>query len=135
MELKVKEILKQIQLKNTVEVELKYLNDVLNHCINKYNLKLGSKFQDNSIWPELKQIDYIASFIVGENCNNTMVFNLDIFEDESDYKFRMLCADGLQRLIILRKFLNNEIKVFGRYLNEFKDKDTVLEKKIIFKFM
>ena len=33
----------------------------------------------------------------------------------------MVCVDGLQRLTSLRKFLNNELKVFGYYLNEFED--------------
>ncbi len=30
-----------------------------------------------------------------------------------------VCVDGLQRLTAMRRFLRNEIKVFGAYYNEF----------------
>lgn len=40
----------------------------------------------------------------------------------------MVCVDGLQRLTAIRKFLNNDLKVFGHYLNEFEDKDVFLRR-------
>lgn len=39
----------------------------------------------------------------------------------------MQCVDGLQRLTAIRKFLNNELSIFGgNYLDDFEDKKVLL---------
>lgn len=46
----------------------------------------------------------------------------------------MVCVDGLQRLIALRRFLNNELKVFGFLLKDFEDKDNMLRRIGLLRF-
>lgn len=37
----------------------------------------------------------------------------------------MYCVDGLQRLTAMRRFLKNEIPIFGTYCNEFEDSNAL----------
>ena len=49
------------------------------------------------------------------------------FNNESNYH-DFVCIDGLQRYTAIKRFINNEIKVFGCYLNEIEDKDKMLRR-------
>jgi len=43
-------------------------------------------------------------------------------EKHSDRSYKdFVCVDGLQRYTAIKKFINNEIKIFGYYYNEYED--------------
>lgn len=44
----------------------------------------------------------------------------------TDFSGQMVILDGKQRLNSIVKFLKNELKVFGYYLDDFEDKDRIL---------
>lgn len=49
-----------------------------------------------------------------------ILFNCPGWKD--DFRGPFVLVDGKQRLSAVLRFLNNELKVFGYYLNEFEDK-------------
>lgn len=119
-----------------VNVGLKYLETIIGEYIDDYGLELNPDFQRGHVWTERQQIAYVEFFLKGGKTSNIIYFSCPYFggigsyEDylNGKYDYPMVCVDGLQRLTALRKFLNNEIKVFGYYLNEFEDKDIILRR-------
>lgn len=79
--------------------------------VNDYNLQLNPDFQRCHVWTEEQQIAYVEFFLKGGKSGRDFYFNLN--DDE------YVCVDGLQRTTALMRFVNNEIKVFGQYFDEF----------------
>lgn len=79
--------------------------------VNDYNLQLNPDFQRGHVWTEEQQIAYVEFFLKGGKSGRDFYFNLN--DDE------YVCVDGLQRTTSLMRFVNNEIKVFGQYFDEF----------------
>lgn len=79
--------------------------------VDDYNLQLNPDFQRGHVWTEEQQIAYIEFFLKGGKSGRDFYFNLN----REEY----VCVDGLQRTIALTRFVNNEIKVFGQYFDEF----------------
>ena len=79
--------------------------------VNDYNLQLNPDFQRGHVWTEEQQIAYVEFFLKGGKSGRDFYFNLN--DDE------YVCVDGLQRTTALMRFVNNEIKVFGQYFDEF----------------
>ena len=67
-------------------------------------------------------------FLKGGKGASVIYFNCAEFDavTESTEKMSMVCMDGLQRLTTIRKFLNNELKVFGSYIDDYEDKAIML---------
>lgn len=112
-----------------VNIGLKYLESTLNDYAKDYGLELNPDFQRGAVWTEEQQIAYVEFFLKGGKTARVIHFNCPSFSGSvKENDSPMVCVDGLQRLTALRKFLNNEIKVFGAYLNVFEDKDIMLRK-------
>lgn len=79
--------------------------------VDDYNLQLNPDFQRGHVWNEKQQIAYIEFFLKGGKSGRDFYFNLNSKE--------YVCVDGLQRTIALTRFVNNEIKAFGQYFDEF----------------
>jgi uncharacterized protein with ParB-like and HNH nuclease domain len=112
-----------------VNIGLKYLETTLKDYEESYGLELNPDFQRGHVWTEDQQIAFVEFFLKGGKTARVMYFNCPSFSrsiKENDSP--MVCVDGLQRLTALRRFLNNEIKVFGLYLDDFEDKDIMLRK-------
>lgn len=112
-----------------VNIGLKYLESTLSEYEKDYGLELNPDFQRGAVWTEEQQIAYIEFFLKGGKTARVIYFNCPSFSRnirENDNA--MVCVDGLQRLTALRKFINNELKVFGAYLNEYEDKDVMLRR-------
>lgn len=62
-------------------------------------------------------------FLKGGKSGNIIYFNCPswywLVPDGAYNEF--VCVDGLQRLTAICRFINNEIKVFGSYFNEYTD--------------
>lgn len=110
-----------------VNVGLKYLERTLKNYEEDYGLELNPDFQRGVVWTEEQQIAYVEFFLRGGKTARVIYFNCPSFSrNVKENDSPMVCVDGLQRLTAIRKFLNNELKVFGSYLNGFEDKDIML---------
>lgn len=112
-----------------INVGLKYLEKILDDYDSDYRLELNPDFQRGNVWTEDQQIAYVEFFLRGGRTARVIYFNCPAFNRKiTENDSPMVCVDGLQRLTALRRFLKNEIKVFGYYLDEFEDKDVLLRR-------
>lgn len=75
------------------------------------SLQLIPDFQRGHVWTEEQQIAYVEFFLKGGKSGRDFYYNLN----DKEY----VCVDGLQRTTALTRFVDNEIKVFGQYFDEF----------------
>ena len=103
---------------------LDYLIQHINDEIQDNGLQLNPYFQRGHVWTEEQQIAWLEFFLRGGRTSRVLYFNNPSWHRSvpegayNDY----VCVDGLQRLTAIQRFVNNEIKVFGSYYNEFTDK-------------
>jgi hypothetical protein len=84
-------------------------------------LQMNPDFQRGHVWSEKQQVKYIEFLLRGGKTArtiylNNMNWNRGVNEPGAD---AYVCVDGLQRATAIRRFINNEIKVFGFYFKEF----------------
>lgn len=87
------------------------------------------------LWTEEQQISYCEFFFSGGKTDRTIYFNCPAFGGETGVDIptkQMVCIDGLQRLTALRKFLNNEIPIYGHYFDDFEDKPRDIRTRLSF---
>lgn len=87
-------------------------------------LEMNPDFQRGHVWTEQQQIAFVESVLKGGAKNARVIYlNNPNWMRYSDRPYRdFVCVDGLQRYTAIKRFVKNEIKVFGYYLNEFEDK-------------
>lgn len=78
-----------------------------------YNLQMCPDFQRGHVWTETQQSKYIEFILRGGKTGRDFYFN--------QYGKVYVCVDGLQRTTAIQKFVNNQLKVFGQYFDEFGD--------------
>lgn len=81
-------------------------------------LKLNPDFQRGHVWTEEQQTAYVTFIYRGGLTGKTVYFNNPIWPSDHD---DFVCVDGLQRITALKRFIHNEIKIYGCYFNEFTD--------------
>lgn len=103
-----------------VNIFLEFLEKTINDYEHEYGLELNPDFQRGHVWTQEQQIAYVEFFLRGGKTNRVIYFNAPFWTDFNmdKYDMPMVCVDGLQRITALRKFLNNEIKVFNHYYKE-----------------
>jgi hypothetical protein len=83
-------------------------------------LNLDPDFQRAHVWTEAQQIAWIEFFLRGGKTGRVIYLNhpgwMRAFQGE------FVIVDGKQRVQAARRFLNNEIRVFGSYFSEYTDK-------------
>ena len=77
-------------------------------------------YQRGYVWIEQQQIDYCEAILKGCPSGRDIYFNHPDWMGGYDGDLEIL--DGQQRIGAVTAFLNNKIKVFGNYFNEYKDK-------------
>jgi len=86
-------------------------------------LEMNPDFQRGHVWTEQQQIAFVESVLKGGAKNARVIYlnnpNWMKYYDKPYKDF--VCVDGLQRYTAIKRFINNEIKVFGHYYNEFED--------------
>jgi hypothetical protein len=91
-----------------------------------YGLDLDSDFQRLHIWTEEQQVAWLKFFLRGGKTGKTLYFNCAMFggRPESGTKINdeMVLVDGKQRLESLRRFVYDELEVFGSKFSEFTDR-------------
>jgi hypothetical protein len=111
-----------------VNISLDDMIDTFERYTKEYGLDLNPDFQRPHVWTEEKQIAYVEFVLRGGQSSKTILLNMpnwmhwkqDVFETGG--KNCMVIVDGKQRLEAVRRFLNNEIPVFGYTLNQYEDK-------------
>ncbi|MEG2289551.1 MAG: DUF262 domain-containing protein [Clostridium sp.] len=108
-----------------VAVHLGHTESTIQSYIEDYGLELNPDFQRGHVWTEQQQIAYVEFMLRGGKTSRVIYFNCYNFRNGTATQ-PIVCVDGLQRLTAIRKFLNNEIKVFGCCIDEFEDKKEML---------
>ena len=83
-------------------------------------LNMCPDFQRGHVWTDEQQIAFVEFILRGGNTGRVIYLNDPTWGSYSDIVGEFVCVDGLQRVTALRRFLYNDIKVFGRYYKEFK---------------
>ena len=108
-----------------IDVFLTSLESTLDNYKNEIGLDLNPDFQRGHVWNEEQQIAYVEFFLRGGKSARVIYFNSPAYasnNEKGDLDDTLLCVDGLQRLTSLLRFIQNEIKAFGFYYNEFEDR-------------
>lgn len=83
-------------------------------------LELNPDFQRGHVWNEEQQIKYIEFILRGGKTGKVVYLNHSGWNSGGlANKGEFVCVDGLQRITAIKRFIHNEIKVFGYYFNEF----------------
>jgi uncharacterized protein with ParB-like and HNH nuclease domain len=100
-------------------VNFKYLLSQLK-AYEKDGLQYCPDFQRGHVWNKEQQIKFIEYMLRGGKSARIIYFNHPGWM--GNWKGDFVVVDGLQRLTAAKKFLNNEISVFGTYCKDFEDK-------------
>lgn len=102
---------------------VKYIEELIDGETYGKKLNMEPDFQRGHVWTEEQQIAYIEAILQNRAQNARVVYLNDpewTGQACGEYK-DMVCVDGLQRYTAIKRFVNNEIKAFGLYLNEYED--------------
>ena len=87
-------------------------------------LEMNPDFQRGNVWTEEQKIAYIEFLIKGGKTGLTFYFNNKHWTNcKEPQKGIFVCVDGLQRITAITDFVENRIKAFGYYFNEYEDKE------------
>lgn len=87
-------------------------------------LDLDPDFQRGHVWSVDKQIAYVEFCLKGGDSSRDILFNHPNWQ--GSYVGQMTLVDGKQRLEAVRKFLRNELPVFGHTIEQFENPRRVL---------
>ena len=100
-----------------VDVEWKYLEDHLVRWQTDMGLNLDPDYQRAHVWTETQQRLFVEHILQGGEVGLTLIFNHEDWDGMRDgAPFTLL--DGKQRLTAARKFMADELAVFGRTLSQ-----------------
>ena len=88
-------------------------------------LDLDPDFQRGHVWTEDQQIRYCEFILRGGKSSKELYFNCPSWPN--DFDKQMVLVDGKQRLEAVRRFMFNEIQVFGHFRDEFEDRLDMLK--------
>lgn len=106
-----------------VDMDIRRIPEWIANEQREMGLQLNPDFQRGHVWTEEQQIAWLEFFLKGGKSGNVVYFNCPSWHynvNKGDYN-EYVCVDGLQRLTAICRFVNNEIKVFGSYFNEYED--------------
>lgn len=94
-------------------------------------LELYPDFQRGHVWTEEQQINFVEFIIKGGKTGRVVYLNHPGWmNDWKTGEAGFVCVDGLQRITAFKRFINNEIPIFGHYFREFEDKPRSITIKI-----
>jgi len=100
---------------------MEYLVEWIDQLVKEDGLQLCPDFQRGHVWSEEQQVKFMEFILQGGRSGRTLYFNDPHWHGvrtKSEYN-DFVCVDGLQRITAIQKFLNNEIRVFGRTYSDF----------------
>jgi hypothetical protein len=90
------------------------------HRTLKCGLELVPEFQRGHVWTEAQQIAYVEYRLRGGLGADVIYWNCPGWM--GDWRGPMQLVDGLQRLTAVRRFLANELPIFGHLFREYADR-------------
>ena len=88
-------------------------------------LELDPDFQRGHVWNDEKRIAFVEFCLRGGQSSRTLYFNHPNWQ--GSYIGQMVLVDGKQRLEAVRRFVRNELPIFGgNYLKDFDDPKRLL---------
>lgn len=108
--------------KYKIDVEWHSVEDTIQKHLRDDGLDLLPRFQRGHVWTEAQQVAYIANMLHGFEEARTIIFNHSRWDELPQHppKGTMVIVDGLQRLEAVRKFMRDDLVVFGKRRSEFK---------------
>lgn len=97
---------------------------------SEFGVIMNPDFQRGNVWIEEQQILYIEFLLKGGKTARVLYFNNPNWNRYITGNDNMVCVDGLQRYTAIKRFINNEIKVFGYYFNEYEDSPRIMQNTI-----
>ena len=90
---------------------------------------MNPEFQRGHVWTEKQQVAYVEYKIAGGPGADIIYFNCTGWMD--DFSGPFVCVDGLQRITAIQRFVDEEIKAYNYFINEYEDKKNLLRKNNI----
>jgi hypothetical protein len=90
-------------------------------------VEIQPEFQRGYVWTEDQQISYVENMCKGFITGRDIYFNhpywMGSMSDDAHYSdFPIVCVDGQQRIGAARRFINNELPIFGgHFFHDFED--------------
>jgi len=98
----------------------------IREAIERDGLDIDPDFQRGHVWTTQQQINWIEFYLQGGRTGKTIYLNHPTWQ--KSYKIKkgeFVLVDGKQRYNALERFLNNEIKVFGHFFNQYEDRPSI----------
>jgi hypothetical protein len=96
-------------------------------------LDLSPDFQREHVWSEEQQVRYVEFCLRGGRSSRDVLFNCVTWNAGVGQAAPAVLVDGKQRLEAVRRFLKDEIRVFGSLRSEFEGKLSNLRDSAYFK--
>lgn len=114
-----------------VNVSWDYLEKHLEHYNENHKLDLDPDFQRGHVWDESKQRAYVEFCLRGGRGSNLIRFNCPGWMRSFDGP--VVLVDGKQRIEAVRKFMRNELVIFGGHkFSDFTDRLRMTHADFIF---
>jgi hypothetical protein len=109
------------------DMSIDYVVDhILGDWVDTHGLDLNPDFQRVHRWKRKDQTRWLEFILKGGQSGNHLFFNhpywMDFTRDDD-----FVIVDGKQRLEACRAFIMNEVRVFGSYYREYKDRIPFME--------
>ena len=109
-------------------VSLDHLEWAIENYVKDYNLDLDPDFQRAHVWSEMQQIRYLEYLFRGGTYSREILFNMPQWGSGENNIGNMVLVDGKQRLQAIRRFLKNELPIFGTTLLGWEDHKIALKR-------
>lgn len=105
-----------------VDMGLEWLIDKVKEWQSEEGLDIDPDFQRGHVWNERQQIAYMEFLLKGGKTARVLYFNKPSWHNAAKTKYDdFVLVDGKQRLETIRRFVKDEIEVFGSKRSEYTD--------------
>jgi uncharacterized protein with ParB-like and HNH nuclease domain len=120
--MKFKEIKKFPHSSYSVDIEFKYLQHWLDGIKETNELELDPPYQRGHVWNQRQKESYIEYLLKGGMSSRDIYFNHPNWNTEQvKGPVKLEIVDGKQRLEAALGFMNNKVKAFDHYYNQYED--------------
>ena len=95
-------------------------NEVI-EFVEKHQVDMNPDFQRGHVWTEAQQIAWVEFYLRGGKTGRVLYFNCPSWQKSNHNYDEFVIVDGKQRYEALRRFVQDEIEVFGSRYSEFTD--------------
>lgn len=95
----------------------------IKRMVSEEGLQLNPDFQRGNVWNDLQQVKFVEFLLKGGRTARVVYLNNPSWKrpvKNGGYN-DFVCVDGLQRTTAVMRFVDNEIKVFDTYFNDYED--------------